>query len=480
MAFKLFAATKAFIECEGKILVLRESSKDPERVHIGKYDVPGGRINPGESFDSCLIREVREETGLEVKIEKIFFVNESWPKIGSDQYQVVRMFFVCSSDSISIKLSDEHDHYLWIDPKRYKDYNIIENLFPAFEEYLKFHYSKPKSCPGIFFTMGPASKDSEVIEKILSSGATGVRLTFSYSNFEYHLEKAKIVKEIAQKLGKKCKVIADLEGGKVRLGDFGSINQFPVKQSDKIILIYNGLFDAKKKQIPIRNKDFVDKALIGDKILLGDGSVVLQVENKETNCLVCNSLNDGIINPNRGIVLQSYDFQPESITQKDVEDLKKIANYPELFDSICLSFTSSAEDIMKVKEIVGNKFEIISKIETKRGIENLKPIALASDCIMIARGDLCLFLPWFELGNIVDNIVSVLKEVNKPWIMATQLVEGLERFSFPTRSEICDITRWVKEGCAGFLVSYETAFGSRPVDAINCLSTIIEATKDKN
>ena len=136
MVVKLFAATKAFIENEGKILILRESSKDPERAHIGKYDVPGGRISPGENFDSCLIREVKEETGLEVNIKKIFFVNESWPKVGSDQYQIVRMFFICSSNSISIKLSDEHDHYLWIDPKRYKEYNIIENLFPAFDEYL--------------------------------------------------------------------------------------------------------------------------------------------------------------------------------------------------------------------------------------------------------------------------------------------------------------------------------------------------------
>ncbi len=139
---KLFVATKAFISHKGKVLVVRESLQYVDGVHGGKYDVVGGRLTPGEHFDENIRRETKEETGLEVTIGEPFFVNESWPVVRGEQWQIVRIFFKCTTNSNKVTLSKDHDDFRWIDPKKYKDSNLIENLFPAFGAYL------PRKFPG--------------------------------------------------------------------------------------------------------------------------------------------------------------------------------------------------------------------------------------------------------------------------------------------------------------------------------------------
>jgi len=133
---KLFIATKAFIVRDGKVLILRESTKYGEGTNAAKFDVVGGRLKPGERFDESLRREVEEETGLKVQIGKPFFVNEWRPVVKGEQWQIVGVFFECSAREGEVKLSEDHDAFEWINPKEYKSYHLIENLYPAFEAYL--------------------------------------------------------------------------------------------------------------------------------------------------------------------------------------------------------------------------------------------------------------------------------------------------------------------------------------------------------
>jgi 8-oxo-dGTP diphosphatase len=137
MVDKLFVATKAFIVYQGKVLILRESSKYEDGANAAKFDVPGGRLKPGQRFDESLLREIKEETGLTVRIGKPFFVNEWRPQVRDEQWQIVGTFFICETDSDKIALSEDHDRYEWINAEDYKKYNLIENLHPAFEAYLK-------------------------------------------------------------------------------------------------------------------------------------------------------------------------------------------------------------------------------------------------------------------------------------------------------------------------------------------------------
>lgn len=134
---KLFVATKAFVIYNGKVLLVRESSQYADGANVGKFDVVGGRIKPGEHFDESLLREVKEESGLDIEIGRPFFVNEAWPVVRGEQWQIVRIFFRCTSENDKIILSPDHDAFLWIDPERYREHPIIENLVPVFEAYLR-------------------------------------------------------------------------------------------------------------------------------------------------------------------------------------------------------------------------------------------------------------------------------------------------------------------------------------------------------
>jgi 8-oxo-dGTP diphosphatase len=133
---KMFVATKAFIVFNGKVLIVRESGQYIDGTQAGNYDTPGGRVQPGQSFDESLLREVREETGLEIKIGKPVYVNESCPVVRGEQWQIVRIFFACEAASDQVVLSEDHDAFEWINPREYRNYNLIPNLLPAFEAYL--------------------------------------------------------------------------------------------------------------------------------------------------------------------------------------------------------------------------------------------------------------------------------------------------------------------------------------------------------
>jgi 8-oxo-dGTP diphosphatase len=134
---KLFIARKALIFNQGKVLVIRESPKYKEGAHIGKYDFPGGRLKSGEKFNESVIREIKEETGLDIKIRKPFFINEYRPIVHGETWQITRIFFKCDSKTKEINLSKDHDDFKWINPEEYKDNKVIENLHEVFEEYLR-------------------------------------------------------------------------------------------------------------------------------------------------------------------------------------------------------------------------------------------------------------------------------------------------------------------------------------------------------
>lgn len=138
MELKLFVATKAFIVHTGRVLIVQESAQYREGTNAGKYDVVGGRIKPGERFDAGLLREVKEETGLVVKIGRPFVINEWRPIVNGEQWQIVGIFFECFSDSDAVILSKDHKSFLWIDPEKYREYALIENLDSIFASYLTF------------------------------------------------------------------------------------------------------------------------------------------------------------------------------------------------------------------------------------------------------------------------------------------------------------------------------------------------------
>jgi len=133
---KVFAATKAFINYQRKVLIIKESDKYPDGTSPGKFDVVGGRVKPGQKFDENLLREIKEETGLEVTIGKPFMADEWRPTVKGESWQIVCIYFECFTQSNKVILGKDHCDYQWIDPKEHKKYNLIEDIHPIFEAYL--------------------------------------------------------------------------------------------------------------------------------------------------------------------------------------------------------------------------------------------------------------------------------------------------------------------------------------------------------
>lgn len=140
MELKLFVATKAFIERDGKVLILRESAGYKDGTNAAKYDVVGGRITPGEKLEDALRREVKEETGLDIEIDRPFFADESQPHpvVRGEEWQIIKIYFACRAKAGEVHLSDDHEALVWIGPGEYKNAGLIENLHPAFEAYIDF------------------------------------------------------------------------------------------------------------------------------------------------------------------------------------------------------------------------------------------------------------------------------------------------------------------------------------------------------
>lgn len=133
---KQLVAMKAFLVHDGKVLILRESLKNPDGTNAGKYDVVGGRVEPGERFDETLRREIREETGMDARIGSPFFVGEWRPVVRGEEWQIIATFFTCEAPTDRVTLGRDHDEYQWIDAGKFQEYPLIENLIPVFRAYL--------------------------------------------------------------------------------------------------------------------------------------------------------------------------------------------------------------------------------------------------------------------------------------------------------------------------------------------------------
>lgn len=137
MVDRFFLATKAFVVNDGDVLLVRESEDYEEGTNIGKFDVPGGRLDPGEHFAESLEREVKEETGLDVEIGSPFAVGEWRPEVDGEKWQIVGVFFECEAGSRDVQLGEDHGEYVWIDPENHREYELIENLYERFETFLR-------------------------------------------------------------------------------------------------------------------------------------------------------------------------------------------------------------------------------------------------------------------------------------------------------------------------------------------------------
>ncbi len=332
----------------------------------------------------------------------------------------------------------------------------------------------------IIATVGPACNTYEKLLTLVEEGVNVFRLNFSHGTQEQHLQVIQHIKAINLTFPFNVAILADLQGPKLRVGEILN-NALDLKIGDEFYFT-NEKCIGTLEHIYMSYPDFHKDVRIGEKILLDDGKIeVLVKEIGSDNRVKVEVISPGILSSKKGVNLPDTRISLPSLSKKDLNDLDFIISQD--IDWIALSFVRRPEDVTGLREILKSKnsnAKIISKIEKPEALEQLRDIILASDAVMVARGDLGVELPLEQVPMIQKSIVSKCIHRAKPVIIATQMMESMIDRTRPNRSEITDVANAVLEGADALMLSGETAMGQYPALVIRTMVSIIkEVEKEK-
>jgi pyruvate kinase len=322
----------------------------------------------------------------------------------------------------------------------------------------------------IIATVGPSTNSYEAIHSLISSGANGLRLNFSHGTHEERVIQIPWIRKASAALGKPVAIIQDLQGPKVRLGDFeGVIN---VRTGETLSFAYKS--DYKKTGHIPTQYDLSKKMKHGERLYLFDGKVRTTVTSIRENVVYAKVENDGILIKRKGMNLPDTDFEGDILTKKDMEDIK--FGFTQDIDYVALSFVQTAGDIENLRRILtehGSPAKIIAKIETKAAVDNIESIVKTSDAVMVARGDLAVETPSESVPVVQRQIISLGQKYAKPTIVATQMLLSMVDMPEPTRAEVSDVATAVFLGADNVMLSEETANGKYPIEAVRTMKRVI-------
>lgn len=321
----------------------------------------------------------------------------------------------------------------------------------------------------IVATLGPATDSYEKIEELIDAGANVIRLNFSHGTHEERLVQIPWIRKASEKLGKPVAILQDLQGPKVRLGDFdGIIN---VKTGEELSFEYKCNYEETGR-IPTQY-DLSDKVKVGERLFLFDGKVRTTVTGIEGKIVKAKVENDGILLKRKGMNLPDTDFKGDILTEKDMADIKFGATQD--IDYVALSFVQTADDINNLRQILtdlGSEAKLIAKIETLAGVANIESIVEASDAVMVARGDLAVETPSESVPVVQRQIIGLCLKHAKPSIVATQMLMSMVDMPEPTRAEVSDVATAVFLGADAVMLSDETANGKYPIEAVKTMKRV--------
>lgn len=329
----------------------------------------------------------------------------------------------------------------------------------------------------IIATIGPATNKYEAISEMLMAGANGFRLNFSHGTHEERAQQIKWIRKASKEHGKPVAIIQDLQGPKIRLGDFEGIINVRKGQT----LQFKIGADYHRSGIIPTQYDLSKKIKRGERLYLYDGKVRTVVTSVTDKVVHVRTENDGILIERKGINVPDTDFGGDIITDKDKKDITFGSGQD--IDYVALSFVQSAKDIEKLRKIMGNlssKAKIIAKVETNAAIENIESIMLAADAVMIARGDLAVETKPESVPVMQRHIIGLGFRYKKPTIVATQMLASMTETPEPTRAEVSDVATAVIVGADSVMLSDETANGQYPIEAVRVMKRVILYTQENS
>ena len=329
----------------------------------------------------------------------------------------------------------------------------------------------------IVCTMGPAVESPEKVRQLISAGMNMARLNLSHGGYEEHQSRLDQVRAAAKEAGKPVAILVDLQGPKIRLARFKA-GPHDLSRGD-IFTITTDDVEGTKERVGTTYKGLPGDCKPGDRILIDDGKVTVEVTEVKGNDVVTKVIEPGAVSNNKGINLPGVAVSVPALSEKDKEDLRWGLNAGA--DFIALSFVRSAQDIVDVHKImdeVGIRVPVIAKIEKPQAVENLQEIVNAFDGIMVARGDLGVELPIEEVPLVQKHCIEIAREAAKPVIVATQMLDSMITNSRPTRAEATDCANAVLDGADALMLSGETSVGEFAIEAVQTMARIISHTEE--
>jgi pyruvate kinase len=326
----------------------------------------------------------------------------------------------------------------------------------------------------IVATVGPSTDSYEAILNMVKAGANGLRLNFSHGTHEERDQHIKWIQKASKECKKPVAIIQDLQGPKIRLGDFdGIIN---IYKGQSLTFGYKADYD-RTGHIPTQY-DLSKKLKRGQNLYLYDGKIHAVVTSVSDGLVHARSESHGILVKNKGINIPDTDMEGDIVTDKDKKDIAYGSDKD--IDYIALSFVQNADDILKLKRrlrTLGSQAAVIAKIETKSATENLEEIVKEADGVMIARGDLATETSPESVPIVQRQTIELGKKHAKPTIVATQLLDSMTERPEPTRAEVSDVATSVILGTDSVMLSDETASGKYPIESVRIMKRVVNYTQ---
>jgi pyruvate kinase len=325
--------------------------------------------------------------------------------------------------------------------------------------------------------MGPAVEADGKVEQLIAAGMNMARLNLSHGTYADHQSRMDAVRNAASKAGVPIAVLVDLQGPKIRLARFAN-GPHELSRGD-VFTITTDEIEGTKDRVGTTYKGLPGDCKAGDRILIDDGKVTVQVTSVTKTDVVTKVIEPGAVSNNKGINLPGVAVSVPALSEKDVEDLRW--GLKAGADFIALSFVRSADDIKDVHRIMdeeGIRVPVIAKIEKPQAVANLEGIVAAFDGIMVARGDLGVELPIEDVPLVQKHCIELARDAAKPVIVATQMLDSMITNSRPTRAEATDCANAVLDGADALMLSGETSVGEFAIEAVETMARIIQKTEE--
>jgi len=330
----------------------------------------------------------------------------------------------------------------------------------------------------IVCTIGPASESPQTLEVLIKAGMNVARLNFSHGTHGDHLKKIELIREIAGRLKQPVTILQDLAGPKIRVGRVKE-GGVALRRGDRFFLTNQEIM-GDEKGTSITYHPLPSEVKSGDRILLSDGTIELQVLESNGQDIQCLIIVGGFLTSHKGINFPTGTIRATAFTEKDRGDL--LFGIRHGVDLVGLSYVKDAGDIENVKMFLKKQsadIPIVAKIERKEALENIDEILLASDGMMVARGDLGVETPIEKIPNVQKMLIRKANALGKPVITATQMLRSMVDHTRPTRAEVTDVVNAIYDGTDAVMLSEETASGQFPVEALQMMAKIAQAAEEE-